>query len=130
MNAPMIRKSIWAVLAGFLLLMALSISADFLLWALFPETFGHSGANLTWLASMVTILYGAASCVAGGYLTARLSGSRPVMHAAVLGGVMLLCGLVGLVGSRAPVWFNLGFLAMILPSVWAGALVRTRRAKT
>jgi hypothetical protein len=107
--------------------MAVSVSADFLLRALFPETFGHSGANLTWLAATVTFVYGAASGVAGGYLTARLASNRPVMHAAVLGGVVLLFALVGLVGSRAPVWFNVSYLAMILPSVCAGAFLRTRR---
>src|SRR5882762_7730747 len=99
----MTRKSIWAVLAGFLLLMALSISAELLLRASFPETFGHSGANLTWFAAIATVVYGAVSAIVGGYLTARLAGSRPMAHAAVLGGVVILFALVGLVGSRAPV---------------------------
>jgi hypothetical protein len=124
----MTRKSIWPVLGGFLLLMAVSACADFLLRALFPETFGHSGANLTWLAAVVTILYGAAAGVAGGYLTARLAGNRPVMHAAVLGVVVLLFALVGLVGSRAPVWYNLSYLVMIVPSVCSGGFLRTRSA--
>ena len=88
--------------------MALSTIADLSLQASFPETFGHSGANLTWLSALVTIGYGAASGVVGGYLTARLAASRPMLHAAILGGVVILIALLGLIGSRAPVWFNLG----------------------
>ena len=124
----MTRKSIWPVLAGFLLFMALGIGADFLLRVSFPATFGHSGANLTWFAAMVIIVHDAAFGVAGGYFTARFAGSRPMTHAAVLGGVVILLSIVGLIGSKAPVWFNLCYLAMILPSVCAGALVRTRQA--
>jgi hypothetical protein len=45
-----------------------------------------------------------------------------------VGGIVLLFALVGLVGSRAPVWFNLSYLVMIVPSVCAGALLRTRHA--
>jgi hypothetical protein len=125
----MIRKSIWPVLAGLLLLAVLSVGADILLRGFFPKAFGPSEAAQGTLASVVTILYAAGFAVLSSYLTARLAGSRPVMYALVLGGIVFLFALGGLIGSwqRAPAWFNVGFLAMIFPSAWLGGFLRARQ---
>jgi hypothetical protein len=125
----MTRKNIWAVVAGFLLLAALSAGADILLRGLFPKTFGPSEVVQGTLASVVTIVYAATFGVLSGYLTAQLASSRPVLHAMVLGGVVFLFALGGLAGSwqKAPTWFNLGFLGMIFPSAWLGAFLRVRQ---
>jgi len=125
----MIRKSVWPVIAGFLLLAALSVGADILLRNLFPRTFGPSEAPQGAIASVVTIFYAGGFGVLSGYLTARLAGSRPVMHALALGGIVFLFALGGLVGSwqRAPAWFNLGFLGTVFPSAWFGGFLRVRQ---
>jgi len=100
----MIRKSVWPVIAGFLLLAALSVGANILLRSLFPRMFGASEAPQCALASVVTMLYASGFGVLSSYLTAGLAGSRPVMHALALGGIVFLFALGGLVGSwqRAP----------------------------
>jgi len=121
----MIRKCIWPVVAGFLLLAALSVGADILLRGFFQMTFRPSEAAQGALASVVTIVYAAGFGVLSSYLTARLAGSRPVMHAMALGGVVFLFTLGGLVGSwqKAPTWFNLVFLGMIFPSAGLGGFL-------
>jgi uncharacterized membrane protein len=124
------RKSIWAVIAGLLLLSVLTTGADILLRAFFPKAFGTSGVVESWFAAIATITYAAVFNVLSSYLTARLAGSRPMMHAIILGGVVFVISVLGeLAGSwqSAPAWFNLGFLAMILPSVWLGGFVRARQ---
>ena len=125
----MTRKSIWALIAGFLLLMVLSIGADILLRAFFPKAFSPSGAVQSWFAAITTICYAAAFGALSSYLTARLAGGRPVMHAMVLGGVVLLVVVAELAGSwhSAPAWFNLCFLAIILPSAYLGGFIRARQ---
>jgi hypothetical protein len=123
------RKSIWALIAGFLLLTVLSIGADILLRAFFPKAFGPSGVVQSWFAAIATISYAAAFGALSSYLTARLAGGRPVMHAMVLGGIVLFVVAAELAGSwhSAPVWFNLCFLAIILPSAFLGGFVRARQ---
>src|SRR5258708_6345107 len=125
----MSRKSAWPVIAGFLLLAVLSIAADMILRGFFPKAFGPSNAPQGAIASVVTILYAAGFGVLSSYVTARLAGSRPVMHALALGGILFLFALGGLVGEwqRAPTWFNVGFLAMIFPSAWLGGILRVRQ---
>jgi hypothetical protein len=125
----MIRKSVWPIIAGFLLLAALSVSADILLRSLLPRTFGPSVAPQGAIASVFTIFYAGGFGVLSSYLTARLAGSRPVIHALALGGIVFLLALGGLVGSwqRAPAWFNLGFLGVIFPSAWLGGFLRMRQ---
>jgi hypothetical protein len=125
----MMRKSVWPVIAGFLLLVALSVAADILLRGFFPMTFGPSKAYQGTLASVVTIFYAGAFGVLSSYLTARLASSRPVMHALILGGIVFVFAIGGLVGSwqRAPTWFNITFLAMVFPSAWLGGVLRARQ---
>jgi len=89
-SCRMSRKSVWPIIAGFLLLAVLSVGADMLLRGFFPKAFGPSAAPLGALASVVTIFYASAFGVLSSYLTAALAPSRPVMHALVLGGIVFL----------------------------------------
>lgn len=123
------RKSVWPIIAGFLVLTVLSVGADIVLRAFSLEADGPSEASLSALASTVTIFYASAFGVLSGYLTARLAPSRPAMHSLILGGIVFLFALGGLVGSwhRAPAWFNIGFLALIFASAWLGGIIRARQ---
>jgi hypothetical protein len=125
----MSRKSVWPIIAGFLLLAVLSVCADMILRSFFPKAFGTVEAPLGVLASVVTIFYASAFGVVSSYLTATLAPGRPVMHALALGGIAFLFALGGLVGSwqRAPAWFNVGFLAMVIASAWLGGIIRARQ---
>jgi hypothetical protein len=125
----MSRKSVWPIIAGFLLLAVLSVGADMILRSFFPKAFGRSEAPLGALASLVTMFYASAFGVVSSYLTATLAPCRPVMHALALGGIVFLFALGGLVGSwhRAPAWFNVGFLAIVLAAAWLGGIIRARQ---
>jgi hypothetical protein len=123
------RKSVWPVIAGFLTLIVLSFGAELILRGLLPKEFGPSERTMGTLASAVTIFYASAFGVLSSYLTATLAPSRPVQHALTLGGIVFLFVVGGLVGSwhRAPAWFNIGFLAMVVISAWWGGVIRARQ---
>jgi hypothetical protein len=125
----MSRKSVWPIVAGFLVLAALSVGADMILRGFFPKAFGPSEAPLGALASLVTIFYACAFGVLSSYLTAALAPGRPVMHALALGGIAFLFALGGLVGSwhKAPAWFNVVFLVVVFGSAWLGGIIRARQ---
>ncbi len=125
-------KSIWAVISCFLLVVVLSAIADVLMRMFFPEAFSPGGALQSSLGGIATIVYSAVFGVLGCYyLTARLAGSRPMLHAMLLGAVAPLINLAGFIGSwrASPVWDSLGFLATILPSAWLGGFLRLRQVR-
>src|SRR5271163_2358364 len=80
-------KSVWPIIAGFLMLAVLSVGADMILRGFFPKAFGLSEAPLGVLASAVTLFYASAFGVLSSYLTATLAPSRPVLHALALGSI-------------------------------------------
>ena len=125
----MSRKSVWPIIAGFLLLAVLSVGADMILRGCFPKAFGPSEAPMGALASVVTIFYASAFGVLSSYLTAALAPNRPVTHALALGAIVFLFALGGLISSwhRAPAWFNFGFLVVVFASAWLGGVIRARQ---
>ena len=73
--------------------------------------------------------------ITGGYLTARLAPSRPMLHAIVLGVLGVLVGSAGAVvtwnGGPAfePKWYPLALIAIALPCAWAGGKLRSRQLR-
>lgn len=118
-------------MSGFLLVVVLSAFADVFMRMFFPEAFSPGGALQSSLGGIATIVYSAVFGVLGCYLTARLAGSRPMLHAMALGAVAFLINLAGFIGSwcASPVWYSLGFLAMILPAAWLGGFLRLRQLR-
>ncbi|MCB1304474.1 MAG: hypothetical protein KDK37_09360, partial [Leptospiraceae bacterium] len=92
-----IGKSILAVIAGFILVFALSLGADALMHALgiFPPWGEPMSDGLFALAATYRALFG----IAGGFVTARLAPRRPMKHAVILGVLGSVAGLLGLIGT-------------------------------
>ncbi len=121
-------KSIWAVLAGFLIVVVLSVATDYVL-----ETIGvfppQSEPGL-YTAGMLlgALIYRCIFTVAGGYGTAKLAPDRPMRHAIILGLVGIVAGSIGVVYAwdKSPEhWYPIALVITALPSTWLGGKLNT-----
>ena len=85
-------RSIVAVIAGFVLVFALSVGTDGLLMALFPGQLAEGGPESPSVLLLV-VGYCFVYLVAGGYVTAWIAGRADVTHALVLGSIGLVVSL-------------------------------------
>ena len=124
-------RSAWAVLAGFLLVVVLSLGTDELLHLLgvYPpwgEPMHDPGLNL--LALAYRLPYG----VAGSYLTARLAPHHPMRHVwtgAAIGFVLSIGGVIGAMRmDLGPLWYPILLALSAWPTAWAGGWLYQRRA--
>ena len=121
-----IGRSIVALLAGFVVVVILSLGTDLALHAagIFPSL-GHTMSNpLFLLATVYRTLY----AVVGSYITARLAPNRPMGHALLGGGIGLVGAVVGAVVTwnkdLGPHWYPLALVATALPCAWLGGRIR------
>lgn len=121
-------RSIGAILAGFVVVVILSLGTDLGLHAagITPALGQPMSDALLLLATLYRIVYG----VAGSYLTARLAPDRPMQHALVGGAVGLVLSIVGAVATWnkgpafGPHWYPLALVVTALPCAWAGGMLR------
>lgn len=119
-----IGRSIGALLAGFVVVVVLSLGTDALLHAtgVFPPWGQPMSDALFGLATAYRTLYG----IAGAYVTARLAPRRPMGHALLGGAIGLVLATAGAVATWdkgpefGPHWYPLSLIATALPGAWAG----------
>jgi hypothetical protein len=121
-----IGRSIGALLAGFVVVVILSIATDLALHqaGIFPAL-GRTMSNpLFLLATAYRTLY----AIVGSYITARLAPNRPMQHALLGGTIGLVLSVVGAVATwnkdLGPHWYPLALVATALPCAWVGGKVR------
>jgi hypothetical protein len=118
-----IGRSIFAIVAGFVVVVVLSIGSDEALRAagIFPAL-GHPMSNpLFLLATVYRTLYG----VLGGYVTARLAPCNPMKHALIGGAIGFVLSIAGAAMAWnhpefGPHWYPLALVLTALPSAWLG----------
>lgn len=90
-------RSVWAVLAGFIAVVVLSIGTDIVLRKLgiFPPLGQRMADRLLVWATIYRTIYG----IIGSYTTARLAPNRPMWHAMVGAVVGMILGTVGAVAT-------------------------------
>jgi hypothetical protein len=126
-------RSVGAVLAGFVAIVAVSLGTDQVLHVLevYPpwgEPMREPSLNLLALAYRCTY------AVAGSYLTARLAPYAPMRHALILGAIGLAISTAGAVAAinmadLGPAWYPIALVVTALPCAWlGGALYRTKPA--
>lgn len=127
---PNILRSIAAVIAGLLIIFALSLGTDVVMHAtgIFPPWFQPMATPL-WL---VALAYRSVFAVLGCYITARLAPNQPMKHAILLGVIGLFLSMVGVVSTWnagpefGPKWYPLALVASSLPCAWLGGKLARR----
>ena len=124
-----IGRSVFAFIAGFLLVLVLTLVTDLALHAagVFPPLGQASSTGPLVLATTYRTLYG----ILGSYITARLAPHHPMQHA-------LLGGVIGLVLSAAGAiatwsrpetlgvhWYPVALVVLALPTAWIGGKICT-----
>lgn len=119
-------RTILAVLAGFLLTMALLTLATMLTTKAFVGT-PQFAARLT-LSAAVALL--------GGYTTALLAGRLPALHALVVAGAIFFLGLMAYAQTAnqqqaigQPRWYTLTLLILTPLCVFGGGVLRFLRVR-
>ncbi len=117
-------RSIVAVVAGFLAVVALSLATDQLFHVLevyppWAQPMNDTGDNL--LALSYRIVY----TLLGGFVTARLAPRAPMRHVMVLALIGLVAGTAGAitaitVGNFGPNWYPIAIAVTAYPCTWLG----------
>ena len=116
------KKSIWAVLAGVLVIIVFTTLVDIVLHVtgVFPPMDQPINDALALLATSYRIVIS----VGGAWLTARLAPEKPMKHALILGCVGVVLGLVGVVTTwnlgLGPRWYAIALAVLAIPQCWAG----------
>jgi len=121
-----IGRSAWAIVAGFLVVVILSIGTDFVMEKLgvFPELGKRMSDQLFVLATAYRTIY----AILGSYVTARLAPNRPMWHAMVGAVIGMVLGTVGAIVTwnkdLGPHWYSIALVIEGIPCAWIGAKIR------
>jgi len=118
----MSMKSVWAVVAGVLVIIVVTTLVDIVLHVLgvFPPMDQPINDRLALLATSYRIVIS----IGGAWLTARLAPGKPMKHALILGYVGVVLGLVGVVATwnlgLGPRWYPVALVVLAVPQCWIG----------
>jgi hypothetical protein len=121
----MIGRSIWAIVAGVLVIVIVTTGVDIALHAIavFPPLDQPLNNALAALATSYRVVIS----VGGAWLTARLAPDRPMKHAIILGCVGIVLGLVGVVATwnlgLGPRWYPISLVVLAIPQCWVGGRI-------
>ena len=123
-------RSIVAILAGFVAIVALSLGTDQVLHmlAVYPpwgQPMYDPGLNLLALSYRIVI------SVLGCYITARLAPRAPLGHALILGAIGVVVSALGAVAAigqnLGPMWYPIALVFVSLPCAWLGGRLYVAR---
>jgi hypothetical protein len=118
----MITRSIWAVVAGVLFIIAVTTLVDIVLHVskVFPPLDQPIGDSLALLATSYRTLIS----ICGAGLTALIAPSKPLRHAMILGVVGMVLGIVGIIATwnlgLGPRWYPIALAVLAIPQCWIG----------
>lgn len=124
-----VLKSIFAVVAGFIIVAALSTATDFVVEALgiFPPA-DDPDAYQNWML-FVALVYRSAYAVVGGYTTATLAPTNPMKHVKVLAILGTIGGIMGVIvgWNLSEHWYPIALAVTAYPLVWWGGKLRVNK---
>ncbi len=119
------RKSVWAVVAGVLVIIAVTTLVDIVLHA--AGVFPPMGQPINEPLALLATSYRIVISVGGAWLTARFAPDKPMKHAMILGYVGVVLGLVGVVATwnrgLGPKWYPIALVVLAIPQCWAGGRI-------
>jgi len=124
------RRTLLAVIAGFLVAALLAAAGDVIVQQIAPGALPEAGQPTTgWL--FLALGYTALGGAAGGAVAAHLTPGREVRTALVLGITLLAVGLLVVIGrpGTAPLWYHGASLALVIPVALAGGRWRASRRR-
>ena len=116
------KKSIWAVVAGVLVIIVVTTLVDIVLHVtgVFPPMDQPINDALALLATSYRVVIS----IGGAWVTARLAPEKPMKHAIILGCVGVVLGLVGVLATwnleLGPRWYPIALVALAIPQCWVG----------
>ena len=120
-------RSIRAVVAGFLVVVALSIGTDVIILHLagIYRALGQRMSNdLFVLATVYRTIYG----ILGSFVTARLAPHKPMKHALIAAAIGTVIATAGAVATwnkdLGPHWYAIVLILTAFPTAWIGAKMR------
>lgn len=123
-------KSVWAVIAGVLVVIVVTTLVDILLHV--AGVYPPMGEPLTDGLSMLATAYRIPISIGGAYLTAKLAPNRPLRHAMYLGILGLVLGTVGVIATwnkgLGPRWYPIALAVLSIPQCWIGGWLYQRKA--
>ena len=126
------NRSLWAVAAGVLAIIAATTAVDILLHlaGVFPPTDVPIDDRLSALA----LSYRVVITVAGAYLTATLAPAAPLRHAWILGVVGTVLGTLGVIATwgkgMGPAWYPISLAVLAIPECLIGGKLRELRTRS
>jgi hypothetical protein len=125
-------RSLWAVLAGWILIGILAFGSQQIMHSMSPWAFdakgGTSNVPMLLLGLILSCVFGIVGC----YVAARLAPSNPMGHAMALGVIGLLVSGLGsyMLWGHNPDWFNLVNPILIIPLAWIGGRLRVNELES
>jgi hypothetical protein len=117
-------RSIGAIVAGFLVVVVLSIGTDLVLHA----THVYTGPQLNDNQSALATAYRTLFAIVGSYITARLAPHKPMKHALIGAAVGTVIATAGAVATwnkdLGPHWYPVALVLTAFPTAWIGAKIR------
>ena len=119
-----IGRSIFALIAGFIVNVTLSLATDFGLQAVgILPAIGRQPMNDSQFA--LAAAYRTLYAVLSSYILARLAPHKSMQHALAGAAIGMTLATVGAIATRnislGPHWYSIVLIALALPSGWAGA---------
>lgn len=125
-----VLRSIGAILAGIVVVVALQTGIDLALESshIFPPP-AEQAKRPDILA--IALGYRLVTTVLGGWITARLAPSKPMLHALILGAIGTAVALLGCIvqWKIGQQWYPIALVVTAIPCTWLGGWLVERSAR-
>lgn len=116
-------RYVLSIIGGFVAWTILFLGGNALLAALNPSAFNEDGSTDSLFLLLLTLTLTVCYSIVAGAITARIAKEKRSQCGLVLGLLLLAVGLMVQLQfwNVVPLWYNLAFLAFLVPATWVGA---------
>ncbi len=121
-------RSIASVVVGFVVWSSLWVAGPLVVIAVAPEQFDDKNVTGNNVILAGFVIMSVVISIISGFITALIGKQSAMKLAWILGIVLLVVGIpIEIIGwDRAPAWYHLTFLALLVPGVLVGAALRRK----